>query len=70
MIAQTERHIDIATHYVRCLSQTLHLAFLLRFALYMTQDESDELFTDMRTLDVPVLAAKWDAKLQHFLEYS
>ena len=64
-----EWHIDIATHHVWRLSQTLHLAFLLWFALYVTQDERDELFADMSTHDGPELAAKWDMKLQHFLEY-
>ena len=63
------QHIDRATRYVKRISLSLHLAFLVSFAQSLDDENLAEFLNSMESEDEDVISKNWGEKYEQFLEH-
>ena len=62
------QHIDTATRYVKRVSLSLHLAFMVVFARSLENKDLENYIYDLETLEPKEISEKWGEKFEEFLE--
>lgn len=62
------QHIDSATKYIRRISLSLHLAFLIAFSNNLSQDQKECFLQDMESGTPCEVARTWSSQFEKFLE--
>ena len=62
------QHIDTATRYVKRVSLSLHLAFMVVFTRYLDNRKLENYIYDLETLEQKEISERWNQKFEEFLE--
>ena len=64
----TAQHIDTATRYIKRISLSLHLAFMVVYTRTLNTKDLESFIYDMETLEPKEISDRWSKKFQKFLE--